>query len=208
MNRPYLSSIMEYKKHLSKDKKLKKLVDNIELPAIKKKKNVFIALVSSIASQQLSTKVADVIFNRFLELFNGKTPTPEQVLATKIESLRGIGFSNQKAAYIHNIAEFAVANNLQFSFLQKMDDEAIIEYLTQIKGVGRWTVEMLMMFTLGRENVFSTGDYGLQVGIKQLYQLDDSNKKMFLQAIEKLSQKWHPYKTYAAMYIWRFKDGE
>lgn len=199
---------MQHKAHLSKDKKLKKLVDTIDLSEIKVKKNVFIALISSIVSQQLSTKVADVIFNRFIMLYPSKKPTPEQVLHTPTTTLRSIGFSNQKASYLHNIAQFATENDISFAYLQKMDDEALIAYLTQIKGVGRWTVEMLMMFTLGRENIFSLGDYGLQMGAKKLYKLDDSNKKEFLQKLDKLSEKWKPYKTYAAMYLWRYKDGE
>jgi DNA-3-methyladenine glycosylase II len=199
---------MSYKAHLSKDKKLKKLVDTIELPELKVKKNIFIELVSSIASQQLSVKVAAVIFDRFLKLYNGKKPTPEQVIATPHEDLRGIGFSNQKVTYVKNIAQFAVEYDLSYAHVNKMSNEELIKYLTQIKGVGQWTVEMLMMFTLARADVFSVGDYGLQMGVKKLYKMDDTNKKPFLQEIEKLSKKWIPYRTYASLYLWRYKDGE
>jgi DNA-3-methyladenine glycosylase II len=198
---------MPYKAHLAKDKKLKKLVDTIVLPELKAKRNIFIELVGSIASQQLSVKVAAVIFDRFLQLYGGKKPTPQQVLDTPHEDLRGIGFSNQKVTYVKNIAQFAVDYNLTYAYVNKMSNEDLIQYLTQIKGVGQWTVEMLMMFTLARADVFSVGDYGLQMGVKKLYNMDDSNKKTFLQAIEKISKKWIPYRTYASLYLWRYKDG-
>ncbi len=199
---------MPYKIHLSKDKKLKKIIDKIELSEIKPKKNIFVALVSSIVSQQLSTKVADVIYGRFIELLGSNNPTPQQVLLIDYDTLKSIGLSNQKTQYIINIANFAIENDFSYSFINKMSNEDLIKYLTQIKGVGTWTVEMLMMFTLARPDVFSLGDYGLQMGAKKLYNLEDTNKKEFLINIEKLSQKWKPYRSYAARYLWRYKDGE
>jgi DNA-3-methyladenine glycosylase II len=199
---------MPYKAHLTKDKKLKKLVDKVALTVLKPRKYIFIELVSSIVSQQLSTKVAEIIFARFMALYNNHTPLPEDVLETDYDILKGIGLSNQKTQYIKNIAEFATKNNLEYKHLKKMSDEELIVYLTQIKGVGRWTVEMLMIFALARPDVFSLGDYGLQMGAKKLYDLDDSNKKEFLQQIEKQSLKWAPYRSYAARLLWRYKDGE
>lgn len=198
---------MTYKEHLSKDKKLKKLVDTFELSEIKPKKYLFIELVSSIVSQQLSTKVADIIFTRFKDLYNGHIPLPEDVLATDYEVLKAIGLSNQKTQYILNIAEFATKNNLDYKYLQKMDNETLIAYLTQIKGVGRWTVEMIMMFALARPDVFSAGDFGLSSGVKLLYNLDDTDKKQFAKDLEKITAKWAPYRSYASRLIWRYKDG-
>jgi DNA-3-methyladenine glycosylase II len=199
---------MPYKVHLAKDKKLKKLIETVELTVLKPKKYIFIEMVSSIISQQLSVKVADVIFTRFMALYNNHMPLPEDVLATEYDILKAIGLSNQKTQYILNIAEFATKNNLEYKHLQKMDNETLIAYLTQIKGVGRWTVEMLMMFALARPDVFSLGDYGLQMGAKKLYNLDDSNKKEFLNNIEQLSKKWMPYRSYAARLLWRHKDAK
>ncbi len=199
---------MSYKTHLAKDKKLKKLVDKIELVELKPRKYIFIEMVSSIISQQLSTKVAEVIFYRFKALYNHHTPLPQDVLETEYDILKGIGLSNQKTQYIINIAEFATKNNLEYKHLQKMENEDLIAYLTQIKGVGRWTVEMLMIFALARPDVFSLGDYGLQMGAKTLYNLDNTNKKIFLHNIEKLSKKWIPYRSYAARLLWQYKDGE
>jgi DNA-3-methyladenine glycosylase II len=197
---------MDYISHLSKDKKLKKVLDAQEPVQLKKRKNICLRLCASIMSQQLSTKVAEVIFKRFLELYGGEEPTPEQIAETPFETLRSIGLSNAKANYVHNVAQFAMEHNLDDKRLSKMSNEEIIELLTQIKGVGKWTVEMLLMFTLGREDVFAVDDYGIQVAMKKLYGLNDSSKKDFKEKMLQLSKKWTPYKTYACLHLWRWKD--
>src|SRR5688572_20760381 len=167
---------MHYIEHLSKDKKLAKILSDHEPFKLKFHKNICLRLCASIMSQQLSTKVAKVIFNRFLELYNGEEPTPQQITLTPFEKLRAIGLSNAKTQYVLNVAQFAIDHTLDDKRLKKMSDEEIISLLTQIKGVGKWTVEMLLMFTLGREDIFAVDDYGIQVGMKKLYKLDDSNK--------------------------------
>jgi DNA-3-methyladenine glycosylase II len=197
---------MEYIAHLSKDKKLAKLMNGNEPFKLKFHKNISLRLCASIMSQQLSTKVARVIYHRFLELFEGAEPTPEQIVATPFEKLRAIGLSNAKAQYVLNVAQFAIDHQLTDKKLKKMNNEEIIELLTQIKGVGRWTVEMLLMFTLGREDLFSADDYGIQTAMKRLYKLDDSNKKEFKEKMLKISQKCAPYRTYACLYLWHWKD--
>jgi DNA-3-methyladenine glycosylase II len=159
-------------------------------------------------SQQLSTKVAKVIFNRFLELYGGEEPTPGQIVATPFDKLRAIGLSNAKTQYVLNVAQFAIDHKLDDQKLKKMSDEGIIELLIQIKGVGKWTVEMLLMFTLGREDIFAVDDYGIQVAMKKLYKLDDSKKKDFKEKMLKLSKKWSPYRTYACMHLWSWKDNK
>lgn len=169
-------------------------------------KNVCLHLCGSIMSQQLSTKVAKVIYRRFLELYGKTDPTPEQIVATPVETLRSIGLSNAKAQYVRNVAQFAIDHQLTDSKLKKMSDEEVMQLLTQIKGVGRWTVEMLLMFTLGREDIFSIDDYGIQMAMKKVYKLDDSNKKEFRQKLITISNKWSPYRTYACMHLWRWKD--
>lgn len=156
--------------------------------------------------QQLSTKVAKVLYHRFLNLYEGNEPTPEQIVNTPFEKLRSIGMSNAKTQYVLNVAEFAIANRLNDKKLKKMNNEEIIELLTQIKGVGRWTVEMLLMFTLGREDVFSIDDYGIQSAMKKMYRLDDADKKEFKEKLLKISQKWSPYRTYACLHLWHWKD--
>lgn len=197
---------MDYIAHLSKDKKLKKLLEGAEPFQLRQRKNICLRLCASIMSQQLSTKVAEVIFRRFLELYGGEEPTPEQIAATPLETLRAIGLSNAKASYVHNVAQFALEHQLDDKKLKKMSNEEIIELLTQIKGVGRWTVEMLLMFTLGRPDVFAVDDYGIQVAMINLYKLDGSNKKELKENMLKLSKKWSPYRTYACLHLWRWKD--
>ena len=198
---------MEYISHLCKDKKLKKVLDDQEPVQLRFHKNICLRLCASIMSQQLSTKVAKVIYHRFLELYNAEEPTPQQIVATPFDTLRAIGLSNAKTQYVLNVAQFAIDNNITDKRLKKMSNEEIIELLTQIKGVGKWTVEMLLMFTLGREDVFSSDDYGIQMAMKKLYKLDDCNKRELLEKMNKISSKWAPYRTYACLHLWRWKDG-
>jgi DNA-3-methyladenine glycosylase II len=199
------NSIMEHIHHLSKDKKLKKILPENPL-VLEPRKKVYLRLVSSITSQQLSTKVAKVIYQRFLDLFGGKEPSPQQILDTAAEILCSIGLSRAKASYVHNVCSFFIENKLTDARLQKMENEEIIELLTQIKGVGRWTVEMILMFTLGRQDVFALDDLGIQQGIAKLYKLDTTDKKQLKEKMLSISNKWAPYRTYACRYIWNWKD--
>lgn len=197
---------MDYIAHLSKDKKLKKLIDGQQPFQLRQRKNICLRLCASIMSQQLSTKVAEVIFKRFLELYGGEEPTPQQIIDTPFDTLRAIGLSNAKTRYVQNVAQFAIDHNLDDKQFKKMSDEEVIELLTQIKGVGKWTVEMLLMFTLGRPDVFAVDDYGIQVAMINLYNLDNSNKKELKENMLKISKKWSPYRTYACLHLWRWKD--
>ncbi len=157
-------------------------------------------------SQQLSTKVAAVIHSRFLNLYGGKEPKPKQILDTPLETLRSIGLSNAKASYVHNVAEFATTQGMDKKKLDKMSNDEVIAYLTQIKGVGRWTTEMILMFTLGREDVFAIDDWGIQSAMIKLYKLKTEDKKKLRERILKISGKWSPYRTYACMHLWAWKD--
>ena len=197
---------MEYVAHLSKDKKLKKLVESEEPHQLKKRKNICSYLCASIMSQQLSTKVATVIHNRFLALYGGKEPLPQQIIDTPFDKLRGIGLSNAKVNYVKNVAQFELDFGMDAKRLHKMDNEAVIAYLTQIKGVGRWTTEMLLMFALGREDVFAVDDLGIQNAMINLYKLDNSDKKKLREDMLRISKKWSPYRTYACLHLWQWKD--
>ncbi len=197
---------MQYIAHLSKDKRLKKLLDAGKPYQLKKRKNICTYLCASIMSQQLSTKVATVIHNRFLALYGDKEPTPQQILDTPFETLRSIGLSNAKTNYVKNVAQFEIEFGMDHKKLNKMDNEKVIEYLTQIKGVGRWTVEMLLMFALGREDVFAIDDLGIQNAMIKLYKLDKEDKKKFREDLLRISQKWSPYRTYACKHLWGWKD--
>jgi DNA-3-methyladenine glycosylase II len=196
---------MEYMAHLEKDRKLSKILVEA-MPALTLHKNIPIRLMASIMSQQLSTHVARVIFRRFLELYHGKEPTVAEVLATDPTQLRGIGLSNNKVSYILNVARFCIDHKITDKKLQKMDNESIIELLTAIKGVGKWTVEMLLMFSLGREDVFAVDDLGIQQAMIRLYKIDHTDKKAFKEKMLQLSEKWSPYRTYACMHLWQWKD--
>jgi DNA-3-methyladenine glycosylase II len=197
---------MEYILHLAKDKKLKKLVEAAEPYRLVKRKNICTYLCASIMSQQLSTKVADVIYRRFLDLYGGKEPKPQQIVDTPFDKLRAIGLSNAKVSYVKNVALFELEHGMEAKTLGKMSNEEVIEYLTAIKGVGRWTVEMLLMFALGREDVFAIDDLGIQNAMIGLYKLNREDKKKFREDMLRISAKWSPYRTYACVHLWRWKD--
>lgn len=197
---------MEYILHLSKDKKFKKIIKEGQTFKLKKRKNIHLHLCRSIMSQQLSTKVGDVIHKRFLNLFETPDPTPEMILAIPFDKLRAIGLSNAKTNYVQNVARFAVEFGMDHKKIHKMGNEEVIEYLTRIKGVGRWTTEMLLMFTLGREDVFAIDDLGIQNAMIKLYKLDKTDKKKFKEDLLRISQKWIPYRTYACIHLWRSLD--
>ncbi len=198
---------MHYLEHLKKDKKLSKIFDG-SVHELTLHKNIPLRLMASIMSQQLSTKVAKVIYKRFLDLYGGKEPKPQQVLDTPFEKLRAIGLSNAKVNYVKNVAEFCIEHKITDKKLLAMTNEEIIELLTQIKGVGKWTVEMLLMFTLGREDVFAVDDLGIQQAMIKTYKLDATDKKALKEKMLKLSSKWSPYRTYACLHLWSFKDNK
>lgn len=197
---------MLYISHLSKDKRLNRVILQQEPFTLKRKKNICISLCSSIMSQQLSTKVAAVIYKRFLALYDGREPASGEILDTPFERLRSIGLSNAKVNYVHNVARFAIEKGMDAKKLGKMNNEEVIEYLTEIKGVGRWTVEMLLMFTLGREDVFACDDLGIQNAMIRLYGLSRENKKQFIVDMVRISKKWEPFRTYACLHLWHWKD--
>lgn len=197
----------KYLEHLSKDKKLVPLLTSQPVVKLAKKKNFFLHLMASIMSQQLSTKVAKVIYNRFLDLFGGNEPTPQQVLDMPFDTLRGIGLSNAKTRYIQNIAQYAIEQDMSDARMYKMTDEEVMDFLLPIKGVGRWTVEMQLMFALGREDVFAVDDLGIQQAMIKIYKLDTTDKKALREKMLNLSAKWSPYRTYACRYLWNYKDG-
>jgi DNA-3-methyladenine glycosylase II len=197
---------MEYRTHLEKDKKLKKLMAGHKDFRVTRRKDIVYYLIVSIMSQQLSTKAAATIHRRFLDLFEGRVPLPEEIMATPVEVLRGVGLSNAKASYLHNVARFAMEQGFDHRKLRKMNDEEAVAYITQIKGVGKWTAEMLLMFALGREDVFSPDDIGIQNAMIKLYRLDNTDKKAFRTELLRISQTWSPYRTYACLHLWHSKD--
>jgi DNA-3-methyladenine glycosylase II len=194
---------MEYQGHLKKDKKFAPLLAEAN-HTIKKRKNTPVRLMASIISQQLSTKVAAIIFSRFLALFDGKEPSCEEVL--KCTNLRSIGLSQSKVHYIQNVAKFFIANQITDKQLYSMEPDAIIELLTQIKGVGKWTVQMLMLFSLGQEDVFAVDDLGIQQAMIRLYKIKYETKKELHTKMLAISRKYTPYSSYACLHLWQWKD--
>lgn len=160
----------------------------------------FVSLCEDIIGQQLSGKVADVIFARFEKLFPTKNITPRTVLKLSEETLRTTGMSWSKARFIRDLAQKVLDKSVRLEDLATLSDQEVIKELTKVKGIGPWTAEMFLMFTLGREDVFSYGDLGLKNAIKKLYgfKKDPTNKQM-----EKLVNKWKPYRTWAARILWK-----
>jgi DNA-3-methyladenine glycosylase II len=196
---------MSYKKHLSKDKVLAGILKK-DSHTLSLQKNIPLRLMASIISQQLSTKVAAIIFDRFVALYPAKKPTLQKVLDTPEETLRGIGISYAKINYIYAVANFCLEHKITDKKIQELSNEAIVELLTQIKGVGKWTVEMLLMFSLGREDVFAVDDLGIQQAMTKLYNLDPTHKKQLKIDMLERSKAWSPYRTYACLHLWRWKD--
>lgn len=190
--------------HLARDPHLGPLVGQIQLPEPDSSGDVYYSLLDSIVSQQLSVKVAEVIFNRFLKLFPGEYPHVESLLALDADTLRSVGLSRGKAAYLQNVAVFFRENNLEHADWSRYTDDELVGYLSQIKGVGRWTVEMILMFTLHRPDVFPGDDLGIQQAMMRLFGLE---RDRHLKArMHELAEPWRPYRTTACRLLWRWKD--
>lgn len=204
------------------------VIKKVTLDKRKPGTDYFRSLVENIISQQLSGRVADVITGRFIMLFaqgriskafavsdggnrreirdakrNEPFPDPERILAFPDEELRKAGLSYQKISYIKNISRAVIEGKLDFQKFSKLTDEEIISVLTEIKGIGRWTAEMFLMFTLEREDIFSYGDLGLKNAIQRLYDFEKHPSK---KTAERISKKWSPHRTLACRYLWASLD--
>lgn len=162
--------------------------------------NYFDALTESIISQQLSIKAADTIYGRFKKLFKKERINPEEVLSISDEKIRECGISFSKIAYIKDLATKTLESGILFEQFEMMTDQEIIDELVKVKGIGVWTAQMFLMFTMGREDVFSYGDLGLRRAIERLYKL---KKEPTEKQAEKISSKWKPYRTIACRYLWK-----
>jgi DNA-3-methyladenine glycosylase II len=201
-----LKSYSEILKFLEKDKVLTAAINKMEASVQPELDlDIYFSLLNSIVSQQLSTKVVKIIWNRFTDLFVDSYPSADKLLAMEHDLLRGTGLSNNKVRYVKNVAEFSLENDLSFEYLLSKNNEEIISYLTQIKGVGKWTVQMILMFPMDRPNVFPIDDLGIQNGMKELYKLDLEKRELKLK-LNEIANTWHPYKTLASKYIWKIVD--
>lgn len=161
----------------------------------------FESLVRAVAFQQLHAKAGEAIIGRLCTLFLNVFPTPEALLAVDPEALRACGFSYRKIETLQGIAQGAVDGLVPtYADAQTMSDNDLIAQLTQLKGIGRWTVEMLLMFNLGRMDILPTTDFGIVEGYKRLKKLDVAPKP---KVMEKIGEDWQPYRTIASWYLWR-----
>lgn len=188
---------------LKKDLVMKGLIDTFgNLEEIKISSNLYIDILESIVSQQLSVKASDTIWKRFENLFPDKKITPDYLLTLPDQTIRDVGCSFSKIKYMKCLSEMVVNNELDLEGLTYMDNEEVIVELTKVKGIGRWTAEMILIFSLDREDVFSIGDLGLRNVVSKLYEVDRDN----LEEITKISEKWAPYRSYASRYLWKSLD--
>jgi len=190
--------------HLKKsDPVLRALLERVGPFRIEHRDPTFDTVVRSIVYQQLSGKVAAVIFGRLLAAAKGDL-TPRRILRLPHERLRALGLSNQKAAYIRDLAERTKSGEVDFAALQDMSDEQVIESLTRVKGIGVWTAQMFLIFGLKRLDVLPVGDLGVRAAIKKAYGLA---KLPTPAEMEQLAQAWRPYCSVASWYLWRSLDG-
>ena len=163
----------------------------------------FRALVNVITSQQLSGKAADTIFARVEALFGGKLGTPAEVLAVPDEKLRAAGLSGAKTRGVKDLAARVLDGSLQLGTIHAQDDAAVIEALTKVRGIGKWSAEMFLMFRMGRLDILSTGDLGLRKGMMTLFGLRDLPDPV---TMERLSERWRPFRSVACWYLWRVAE--
>ena len=192
--------------HLKKDAILHKAILNLGRE-VKPELNIDIyhALLSSIVSQQLSTKVVKVIWRRFTDLFVDGYPAADALLEKDHDILRKVGLSNNKVRYVKNVAEFKMSHDMSYDYLDQFSDEEIISYLTKIKGVGKWTVQMILMFPMDRPDVFPEDDLGIQNVMKSLYSIELEKKELKLKMNE-LARVWSPFRSTASKYLWEIGD--
>lgn len=193
------------KTHLSADPVLRELLQIVTVNIQERPDNFYGALLRAIVGQQLSGKAAATIYNRFLDRYNGSVPSPVTLKNELISDLRTVGLSRQKASYLLNVAEYFENNPGLVSHYQEMDDEDIIQKLTSIKGVGRWTVEMILMFTLNRPDIFPVDDLGIKNAMIKHYALTEEGKLLKEKMVE-IAEPWRPYRSYASFVLWRSLD--
>jgi DNA-3-methyladenine glycosylase II len=172
---------------------------------INKQSDLYISLLKSIVSQQLSTKAADTIYNRFIDLFKDKYPDAKRLLKLKEEQLRAVGLSYQKISYIKAVATYSLENNLDPAYLSNWTNEEIIEELSSIKGVGKWTVEMILIFGLKRLDVFPYDDLIVRNGIIKRYHITSTGKKLKADC-HAIAEQWKPYRSIASLFLWESKS--
>ena len=161
------------------------------------------ALLRAIVGQQLSVKAARTIYTRLTDLFGGHTPTPQELLAVEPDTLRAVGLSRAKATYVRSLAEHVLSGELELDRLDELSDEAVMREVTAVKGLGRWTADMFLIFHLGRPDVLPVGDLGVRRAVERLYGLEGLPS---VEELEALGERWRPYRSLASLYLWESLD--
>ena len=194
--------IVDVIKYLSEaDTCLKEVIRSIGEYSIKIRKDPFQSLVESIVYQQLAGSAASVIYGRFIKYYNNSSPSPEQILSTPSSIFKSsIGLSNKKTEYIKDLSAKVIQRKLNLSTLHGLPDEEIVAQLIQVKGIGRWTAEMFLIFCLGRLDVLPVTDLGVRKAMQKIYSLQELPRPAEMLSI---SQPWKPYRSVATWYLWK-----
>lgn len=200
-------------RHLGKDLILRKFIKKYEIEELNGETDLFADLIESIINQQLSGKAAATIFKRFKLLFGNKFPKPIQILKIHDDKIRACGISYPKIKYIKGICQAVIDKSLDIKKISKLSDEEVTIELTKLKGVGRWTAEMILIFSLKRPDVFSIGDLGLRnaVSLHYKHEFESSAYKINREDIKKIelvSRNWSPYRSLASRLLWRSLDNK
>jgi len=192
---------------LKRDRLLEPVIQSVPFPSARRNRDVYRSLTRSIIAQQLSVKAANTIHKRLLELFPDGDAHPELLARMPLARLRRVGLSQQKANYLKGIAQVARSGGLDYAHLSRQSDDELIAGLTQLHGVGRWTVEMLLMFTFDRKDVFPVADVGIQNAMRSLYGIKEEGKA-FRQRLVTIAERWQPYRTVVCRYLWAWRSQE
>jgi DNA-3-methyladenine glycosylase II len=190
---------------VQRDRRLRPVIHAVPYPRARRNRDVYRSLVRSIISQQLSVKAAKTIHTRLLELFPDGEAHPELLVRMSRNRLRSAGLSEQKVNFLKGIARVAREGGLDYADLSRRNDDELIDTLTRLHGVGRWTVEMLLMFTFDRPNVFPVADVGIQNAMRTLYGMKEEGKA-FRQRMVTIANRWQPYRTVACRYLWAWRS--
>ncbi len=193
---------MTWHKH---DKIMTGLVRTLPKPKKSVKDDLYLALLDSVVGQQLSTKVADVIFARFIALFKDNYPDAKKLLKMPDEKLRSVGLSRAKVMYVKSVAAFHLKHPITHARLSHLTDDEIIAELTQIKGVGLWTVQMILMFAMHRPDVFAIGDLVIRQMMVKHYNVTETGAAL-MRKLHEIADTWAPQRTLACKYLWKSRD--
>lgn len=192
------------RRHLLKSEPaMRQIVEQVGPCLLELRGGPYRSLLRGLLYQQLAGAAAAAIERRLLGLFGDRIPRPDELLTTTLDELRAVGVSRQKASYLHSLAEHFQSGALNDRTILRASDERAIEMVTHVKGIGPWTADMLLMFTLGRPDILPVGDLGIQNAIRAAYNLDS---KPDAETMERIAEPWQPYRTVASWYLWRSTD--